>query len=236
MNDHIEFETLLPDLIPMVPGAPDSLIISQIRAAAIDFCEKSEVYNVDLERLTTIPNIFEYELPLPKHTTCHRIMQVAYQGRDLEPISNLLLDQRKPDWRNKTGTPEYFVKQRSNYIWLAPVPSQLEPISTHVRACLKPVHDAQGIVDWMMNDYRDDIVNGTLFRLLRMPSKAWSDEIRSGANKAAPSNMYGALYQEGINAAKLRSRQADMAVARKTRYAGVTSGTSIRFRGYKSNN
>ena len=227
MDDIVDFETLLPELIPMVPGAPDILIIAQIRAAAIDFCEKSEAYNVDLEKITTIPNIFEYELSLPRHTTCHRIMQMAYQGNDLEPISTLLLDQRKPDWRNKTGTPEYFVKQRSNYVWIAPVPNQLIPISTHVRAALKPVHDAQSIVEWMMNDYRDSFLNGALFRLMRMPTKAWSD-MKTAA-------LYGALYQEGIDNAKLRSRQADMAVARKVRYAG-NNGTSLRFSGYKSNN
>lgn len=222
-----DFDTLLHELIPMVPGAPDALIISHIRAAAIDFCEKSEVYNIELDSVTTIPDIYEYELTLPKFTAVHRIMQMAFKGKDLEPISNLLLDQRKPDWRNKTGTPEYFVKQRGNSVWLAPVPSQLEPLSTQVRACLKPKHDAQGIVDWMMDDYHDAFVNGTLFRLLRLPSKAWTDM------KAAA--LYAALYQDAITDAQYRSRQADMAVARKVRYAG-SGGTSIRYSGYKSNN
>lgn len=223
----VSFETLLPDLIPMVPGAPDTLIVRQVRSAVVEFCEKSEVYNEDIAQVTTIPDIYDYELAVPKYTTCHRIMQVAFKGVDLEPISTLLLDQRRPDWRNKNGNPEYYVKQRSNSIWLVPIPNKLEPLSTHVRACLKPTHDAQGIEEWMMNDYRDSFVNGALYRLLRQPAKAWSD-IRIGA-------MYGGLFQEGIANARLVSRQADSRVARKVRYAGTADRSKFR-RGYGSNN
>tara|TARA_R100001086_G_scaffold221368_1_gene138480 strand:+ start:53 stop:298 length:246 start_codon:yes stop_codon:yes gene_type:complete len=66
-----------------------------------------------------------------------------------------------------------------------------------------------------MSDYRDAIVNGTLFRLLRIPSKDWTDY-----NAAS---VYSALYNEGIGTAEKRARYGDTAVAGKVNYGGLYS-------------
>jgi hypothetical protein len=64
-----------------------------------------------------------------------------------------------------------------------------------------------------MSDYRDAIINGALFRLLRLPSKEFTDY--QGAQ------VYSALFSQGIRDAKLKASQGDMPVARKVRYGGV---------------
>ena len=47
----------------------DTLIESNIRAAVIELCERASVYQVELDPLTTVSGIFEYDLETPQDTS-----------------------------------------------------------------------------------------------------------------------------------------------------------------------
>ena len=220
----ISYETLLPEILPMVPGCPDTLIENNIRAAVIELCEKAGVYQLELDPVTTVADIYEYDLEAPAGTTVQKIMWVTHKGKDLEPINTVLLEQRVPDWRNETGTPLYFVQQSSKVLHLAPVPDVTATASTIIRAVLKPTYTSTSCDDDVMNDYRDTIINGALFRLLRMPSKDWSDLSAAG--------VYGQLFTSGVQDAEHRARMADTAVTRKVKYGGQAGAWRTRRRRY----
>ena len=128
------YESLLPDIIPMVQNCPDSLIESNIRSAVIELCEKSGVYQAELDPITTVSGIYEYDLEPPADTAVHKIMWVLYNGDALEPISTTLLEERKPKWREASyyGTPQYFVKQSRSLFYLVPVPNETTANSTRL--------------------------------------------------------------------------------------------------------
>lgn len=209
------YESLLPEIIPMVPSCPDTLIENSIRSALIEICEKTGVYQQELDPVTTIANLFEYDLEPPSGTVVHEILWVTYDGTDLEPITSALLEQRIPEWRKagNEGTPEYFVKQSQSLFYLAPVPNVTKASSTLVRAVLKPTHTSTSCDNDVMNDYRDTIVNGALLRLLRMPGREWTDYAGAG--------VYAALFNEQLVEAEKRGRQSETRVARKVKYGGV---------------
>ena len=104
----VSYETLFPDILPVVPACPDSLIERNIRSAVIEFCEKTGIYQAELDPLTTVSGIYEYDLEPPSGTVVHKIMNTVFDGKNLEAVSPELLDQRKPDWRKSenTGSPE----------------------------------------------------------------------------------------------------------------------------------
>ena len=77
-----------------------------------------------------------------------------------------------------------------------------------------------------MSDYRETIINGALFRLLRLPSKDWTDY--TGAQ------VYGSLFQEGLVAAERRARHADEGIARKVTYGGIGGAWKTRRNKYGS--
>jgi hypothetical protein len=77
-----------------------------------------------------------------------------------------------------------------------------------------------------MSDYRDTIVNGALFRLLRLPSKEWTD--------LAGAQVYGSLFNAGIIEADRRARNADAGVVRKVSYGGIHTPFSKRRNRYGS--
>lgn len=216
------YESLLPEIIPMVPGCPDTLIENNIRAATIELCEKAAVLQAELDSVTTRVGTFEYDLEPPTDTVVHRIMWMIYDGKDLDPISTSLLEQRKPSWRDAAnrGTPEYYIKVSQSLFWIVPVPNVTKVGGVILRAQLKPTQASLSADDELMSDYRDTIVNGALYRLLRLPSKEWTD--------FAGAQVYGALFNEGIIAADKRARQADVGIARKVSYGGIHSPYSRR--------
>jgi hypothetical protein len=212
----ISYETLLPEILPMVPGCPDTLIENNIRSAVIELCELASVYQSELDPVTTVSNIYEYDLEPPTGTSVSKILWVTHQGKDLEPLTTTLLEQRLPKWREQAGVPEYFVQQNSASFMLAPVPSATVVGSTIVRAVLRPTHISTACDNDVMNDYRDTIVNGALFRLLRIPNKDWSD--MQGAS------IYGQLFNKGVQDAERRARNADTAIHRSVKYGGSMAG------------
>tara|TARA_R100000664_G_scaffold10069_1_gene16676 strand:- start:462 stop:1142 length:681 start_codon:yes stop_codon:yes gene_type:complete len=209
------YESLLSEIIPVVPGCTDTLIEQNIRAAVIELCEKTEVYQKELDPVSTVENIFEYDLEPPSSTTVHRIIWMTYDGEDLEAITNALLEQRKPKWRQSgyEGRPEYFVKQSPSLFYVAPVPNETKVNGLLLRVALKPTHTSSSCDTDIMNDYRDTIINGTIYRLLRLPGREWTDY--TGAQ------IYGSLFLEGVASASEIGKQSASRVARKVRYSGT---------------
>ena len=209
------YESLLSEIIPVVPGCTDTLIEQNIRAAVIELCEKTEVYQKELDPVSTVKNIFEYDLAPTSSTTVHMIIWMTYDGEDLEAITTALLEQRKPKWRQSgyEGRPEYFVKQSPSLFYVAPVPNETKVNGLLLRVALKPTHTSSSCEDDIVNDYRDTIINGTIYRLLRLPGREWTDY--TGAQ------IYGSLFLEGIASASEIGKQSASRVARKVRYSGT---------------
>ena len=91
------FESLLPDVLPSVYGCSDAMAISALRSAAIDLCVKSEIYQQELDPVTTVAKIYEYDLEPPTGTVVEKILWVVYKGDKLEPISTALLEKHLPN-------------------------------------------------------------------------------------------------------------------------------------------
>ena len=199
----------------MVPECTDTLIEQNIRAAVIELCEKAKVYQSELDPITTVANLYEYDLEPPSGTVVHEILWVTFDGEDLEPTTTALIEQRKPKWRQTgyEGKPEYFIKQSPSMFYLVPVPNETKAGSVLLRAVLKPTHSSSSCSDDVMNDYRDTIINGALYRLLRVPGREWTDY--PGAQ------VYGSLFLQGIADAESRALQKETRIARKVRYGGA---------------
>ncbi len=212
----ISYESLVPDIASNLYGCPDFLIENSIRAAVIELCEKASVYQAQLDPVTTVSGLYEYDLEPPTGTSVQKILWVTHQGKDLEPITSALLEQRIPKWRDSSSAsiPAYFIKQSSTLFWVAPIPSVTAVSSTIIRAALKPTHTSTACDSDVMNDYRDAILNGALFRLLRIPNRDWTD--LKGAN------TYGALFANAVVEAERRARHADTGVSRKVNYGGIS--------------
>lgn len=102
-----------------------------------------------------------------------------------------------------------------------PVPSGTDQVIASV--ALKPTRTSNNIDTTISNQYRDAIIYGTLYRLLRMPNREWSDV------GAAQEYLY--QFNLEINQAELRARGGDLGVKRTVKYKGL--GMPRRRRGRK---
>lgn len=212
------FDSLIKDILPYAPGCPDSLIETNIRSATIELCEKSRAFTFDLDPITTISGVYEYEFDQPSGTEVHQILWATYDGHDLDPISPRSLELNYPDWRDRGGTPTVYLQKTPNTFWLVPVPNSGKELLVNV--ALKPTRTTNNIDTAFSNTYRDAILYGTVYRLLRIPQKDWTDPVTS--------SDYFNLFNEQIRLAELKGRGGDTGVKRTVKYK--TAGLSHRKR------
>jgi hypothetical protein len=212
------FDSLIKDILPYVPGCPDSLVETNIRSATIELCEKSRAFTFDLDPITTISGVYEYEFDQPSGTEVHQVLWATYDGHDLDPISPRSLELNYPDWRDRGGTPTVYLQKTPTTFWLVPVPNSGKQLLMNV--ALKPTRTTNNIDTAFSNTYRDAILYGTVYRLLRIPQKAWTDSIAA--------SDYFNLFNEQIRLAELKGRGGDTGVKRTVKYK--TAGLSHRKR------
>ena len=205
------FSSLVKEILPYVPMCPDTLVESNLRAATIELCERSKAYIHDMDAFNTVAGVYEYDFDIPVGTEAHQILYMTHDGRDMDPISPRSLELNYPDWRDRTGQPHVYLQKYSSTFWLVPVPSGTKQVL--VSLALKPTRTSNNIDTNFSNNYRDGIVYGTLYRLLRMPSREWTD-----VNAA---REYLLQFNQEIQQAELRARGGDLGVKRTVRYKGI---------------
>ena len=220
------FDSLVKDVLPYVPNCPDSLIESTLRSACIEFAERSKAYVYDLDPITSISGVYEYEFDQPSGTDVHAILWMTYDGDDLELISPRSLELNYSDWRNKTSVPQVYLQKNPSTFWVIPVPGSAVTNGIQLAVALKPSRTTSNIDTTFSNSYRDGIVYGTLYRLLRIPSKDWTD--------INASRDYLGLFNQEIVQAELKARGGDLGVRRVVKYKGAGMSPRKRYKRYGS--
>jgi len=220
------FESLVKEILPYVPGCPDPLVQNYIRSATIEFAERSKAYVFDLDPITTISGVYEYEFDQPSGTDVHQILWMTYDGDDLDPISPRSLELNYPDWRDKTSLPQVYLQKNPSTFWVIPVPNSSVTNGLLLSVALKPSRTTSNIDTTFSNSYRDGIVYGTLYRLLRIPAKDWTDP------RAA--SDYLNLFNQEIVQAELKARGGDLGVRRVVKYKGAGMSPRKRYKRYGS--
>ena len=215
------YSSLVKEVLPYVPFCPDSLVEQQLRSATIEFCERSKAFILDIDPVSTIPGVFEYDFDIPSGTEVHQILHATYDGKDMDPISPRSLELNYPDWRDRTGNPHVYLQKTPTTFWLVPVPSTSKELIMSV--ALKPSRTSNNIDTVVSNTYRDALIYGTLYRLLRMPKREWTD--------VGAAQEYLFQFNVEIRQAELRARGGDLGVKRTVKYKGL--GMPRRRRGRK---
>ena len=205
------YSSLVKEVLPYVPLCPDSLVEQTLRSVTIEFCERSKAYILDMDPFNTISGVYEYDFDIPTGTEVHQILYMTYNGKDMDPISPRSLELNYPDWRDRTGNPHVYLQKTPTTFWVVPVPSGSEQIITSV--ALKPSRTSNNIDTTVSNTYRDAIIYGTLYRLLRMPNREWSD--------VGSAQEYLFQFTQEIQQAELRARGGDLGVKRTVKYKGI---------------
>ena len=216
----------MKDVLPYVPGCPDTMVENALRSSSIELCEKAAVYTKELDAISTVSGIYEYEFGQPAGTKVDKIIWAMYDGRDLEAITPRGLAAQKPKWRdgNNNSTPEHFLQISPEAFWLIPIPDTTNATGILMNVSLKPSRSSNNILTQIADDYRDGIIFGALYRLLRMPARDWWDPHAAGD--------YAGLFRQTVEDAEIKARRADVGVGRTVVYSGVGVPPVRRYRRY----
>jgi hypothetical protein len=159
------FYDLVNRIAPSAPGCPQPVIISYVRSAAIDACERSGAWRYKHATVTMVAGTYEYAFVPEADAEVYSILTANINGNALAPTTLDAIHNMYPRFilqispitfhvalvpDNSTDTVEMFVSQR-------------------------PTKTAAGMNEAVMNDLEDAIVHGTLQRLLTLPERTWSD-------------------------------------------------------------
>jgi hypothetical protein len=116
---------------------------------------------------------------------------VSLEGAALRPLH---FQDIHPDRVHDVGRPLGFFLVTDTTLRLWPTPDSEYRFIT--QAILKPSKTARGVEDFLFESYADDIINGALHRLRKIPDKEWSNLSLAEINRLS--------YERGIAKARVR--------------------------------
>lgn len=174
------FSDMVNRIAPLAPGAPQPVIITNIRDAAIEVCERTLAYKHVQAEQTLVAGTYSYSYVPPATTEVHAILSsnindtIKITAKTVEQITRIY-----PFWPTTAaayrGSPQYVVHFDADTFLMALTPDAATTYLLHMVLALKPLRDATGLEKSVFDELEDVIVHGTLQRMLVMPEKPWSD-------------------------------------------------------------
>jgi hypothetical protein len=174
------FSDLVNRISPNAPGAPQPVIVTNVRDAAIEACEKTLAYKYVQAEQTLVNGTYSYSYVPASATEVHAILSVNINDnikitpKTVEDITRIY-----PFWPTTAssyrGSPQYVVHFDADTYLMALTPDATTPYLLHMILALKPLRTATGLEQSVFDELEDAIVHGTLQRMLTMPEQTWSD-------------------------------------------------------------
>lgn len=220
------FTDFLLQVAPHCVGAPEAMVVNEIRNAAIEFCDRSWVWIANTAPIGLTANQQDYTLTTPvTGTQIAQPLYGTYSGKHLDPKARDDVIREDADWRNTSGTtPTAFIANDGGVsVSLIPVPSTTVAAGTgktvndglHFTVALKPGRTQTTIPDWICERYLEVISHGALYRMYAMPKKLWTNANLAGAHKT--------LFEDGIAAARKKASRSFTRASLRNRKDGVAN-------------
>lgn len=180
---------LFPLLGPEVPDCPNASMEYALAHAAAEFCERTHLWREAMYPDTTRPGEHTYPLVVP--AVLEAVESVMLDGGALEATHDSFVG---ADVREKSGKPTHYWLVSDTSIRLFPTPDSEYSFSAQV--VLKPAKNARNIPSFLADTHGETITSGAVYRLARIPGKAWTNPDVSVHHKH--------LFERGIARARVR--------------------------------
>ena len=206
-------------VLPDVSGCPEISVDIAIRAAVIDFCEKSLVIQRDHDPITVLVGVIDYDLEPPTNNVVTKVMRVWFKNLELQAMApdnvyhaeiynNLFVGANV-----NQSEPRFYLQKDSRTVTIYPIPKETATNALTMRVAYKPTRTAQIIDDSIFEDYAETIAYGAKYRLLSMASKPWTN------GPAAAAAM--TLFNSGVNVARQRASRGNSRADIRVTLTGV---------------
>jgi hypothetical protein len=212
---NVPYDNFLPEVLPYVPDCPEFVAINAIRNACIEFCEKTHYVQVDLDPITGVANVPNYQIDTPTDTAFCDVIQAWYNNVLLIPknVDELTRMYRSVDWRTLSGNPGFITRVIQPELLLVPFPILTAPNALTIRAALAPTRASTTVQSRVWEHYVETIALGARARLYNTPGQPYY-------NPKAAAEM------------RMMFRVAMMDARRKTEKSITRADTRIQFTGW----
>lgn len=204
------YQDLLPQILPEVPGCPQTVVLQKMADTVRHFCRESWYWQPTIQPISLLPfqplapDLAIYELTVTEPVEVLGIIDLYYKGRPLPSGVESALNRFCRDWQNESAPqPRMYIPIGTNKVRLVPASDSVQAIAVTGKVAVAPAIGATEFGDALLT-YTDGVVAGSLARLQRMAKKEWSDPAMAVGNQA--------LYADSLSLAKLeamREHQAD---------------------------
>lgn len=194
---------------PMAQDCPVSIVDAAIKAACIEFCCKSLIWNME----TICGSLAEKDRVYKYNNSAHNVSNVmpiccilrehkedgSHVDHIATPTNIQDLDTYDPQWRNKIAKiPTQFYMKDPNTVVFVEKPTDIGDVTIHMLCAVKPNRKAAGVAEFIYEDWAEEIASGALARLHAMAGRVWANpqlvsfhqsKFRAGISRAK-SKMY----------------------------------------------
>lgn len=193
MTGVVSLDTFAPQVVIDLPECPEPIVLTEVRNAIIELCDRGLVWREDIDPLTLVPGEAVYDVDTPSQARVATIIDVASENsRKINPVDQDQLIRFDPQWRVREGDVAWYLQPDPETIRFVRVPSEKEVV--YINAAFAPTRNGSIVPAYIYEQYLEVIKYGAWMRLMAMPSKAWSNP-RMAMD-------YGKLFSAGILTAR----------------------------------
>jgi len=174
------FSDLVNRVAPNAPGCPQPVLITFIRTAAIDACERTLAWRFEQPAVRLTPAVENYPYEPVSGAEVHAIITASINGVNAPSITLESAHRLYPKYPDNStaelGTPKYIVHVDPDTFWVARLPNSSPTYDVVMFLALKPLPSATGMDTSVMDELETVIFHGALQNLLTMPERTWSDK------------------------------------------------------------
>lgn len=175
------YESFLPFVQPRVPTCPIVTCLHHIRQAAIEFCDRTQVWQEDLDTLLGDGFSTSYALAIDDQVAVAKLLEVWVQ--DSATASRVQYDNAAPaegrdaERNGSTGNKAWMVDRATLGIWPAPILDA----AIDVTATLKPSQASYSFPEILFEHHARQIASGALAELFALGE--WADDVKAATER-----------------------------------------------------
>jgi hypothetical protein len=174
----VSYEVFLPEVMPYVHDVPEVVAVQAIRNACIQFCEETHYLQENLDAITGIEGVGDYDLDAnDSNYKVVEIMQAYYGDQLLIPKAQEELNQiyRTSNWEDLKGNPYYYFRPRASVVRLVTKPILTEANKLKVKAAVAPKRSSTTVDEELFERFLEYIAHGARARLYNTPNQPYYD-------------------------------------------------------------
>jgi hypothetical protein len=173
---NVAYSTFFPYLLPLVPHVAEPVAEQAVRDACIEFCKESLIWRTAMDPISSQKGEAVYQLDVPTGTNLANVVDLYYSEHRLWKKSvSEIAHHFSRNWMQMSGTPTVFTMLNPSEVTLVLTPDKSVTDALTGVLAFTPTRKSKNIIDFIFEDYAEEIARGAASKLMIMPNQQWTE-------------------------------------------------------------